>query len=79
LDREDTTAYVAHRLRVAGAAPDVVFGPEAMDGVFRYSTGIPRLINAVADLAMLAGYVAGSRTILATEVEKALEQLECRV
>jgi general secretion pathway protein A len=79
LAREEIGAYVAHRLHVAGANGEVAFDPEALDGVHRYSAGIPRLINAVCDLAMLAGYVGQSRRISSREVEKALDQLECNV
>lgn len=79
LNQEETSEYIAHRLRVAGGSPDVFFTPEAVQGVFKYSSGTPRLINAVCDLAMLGGYAAQTRTIGRREVEKALHQLECAV
>ena len=41
-----------------------------------YSQGIPRLINAVCDVALLAGYVAGARRIDAACVARAIQQLE---
>ena len=79
LNEEETGEYIAHRLRVAGAGPDVVFLPDAVQGVYRYSSGTPRLINAVCDLAMLGGYAAQTLAIGKTEVDKALQQLECAV
>ena len=75
----ETGEYIAHRLRVAGGGPDIQFSPDAVQGVYRYSSGTPRLINAVGDLAMLGGYAAQTRTIGSVEVDKALQQLECAV
>lgn len=79
LAREEIGAYVTHRLRVAGANGEVEFDAGAVEDIYRYSAGIPRLINAVCDLAMLAGYVAQTKHISEREVEKALDQLECSV
>jgi general secretion pathway protein A len=58
LTREETSAYVAHRLTIAGGGAAVSFLPKALDLVHRYSDGIPRLINLVCDRALLGGYSA---------------------
>lgn len=55
LSREDTVAYVRHRMRVAGAQAEV-FTPAAVREIYRRSRGVPRLINTVADRALLAAY-----------------------
>lgn len=52
---EDATLYVEHRLKVAGAQRPV-FSRGAIRQLFRQSRGIPRLINVVADRALLAAY-----------------------
>jgi general secretion pathway protein A len=52
---EDTQAYVRHRMRVAGAQADV-FAPSAIREIYRRSGGVPRLINVIADRALLAAY-----------------------
>src|SRR5579863_3995836 len=52
LSREETAAYVRHRLRVAGATRDV-FTRGALYEIYRVSGGIPRLINIVCDRALL--------------------------
>src|SRR3974377_121891 len=44
LSREETTAYVRHRLRVAGSTSDR-FSQHALNAVFRLSQGVPRVIN----------------------------------
>jgi len=55
LSRDETTAYVRHRLMVAGATAEV-FSPSALREVHRLSHGIPRIINVICDRALLAGY-----------------------
>ena len=53
LTKEDTRAYVSHRLRVAGAQSDV-FTKSAIQALYKRARGIPRLINVIADRALLA-------------------------
>src|ERR1700721_79693 len=48
LNLEETHAYVAERLRIAGAARPI-FTPQAIDHVYHYSKGIPRLINLICE------------------------------
>ena len=62
LNQADTTKYVRHRMRVAGASGSV-FRPSAIREIFRRSQGVPRLINVVADRVLLAGYAQESRSI----------------
>ena len=59
LTRDDTERYIAHRLRVAGANGRPAFTRWAIRTVHRYARGIPRLVNAVCDKALLYGYVNG--------------------
>ena len=53
---ETTSAYIRHRLRVAGATRDP-FTPEALEAVHRHARGIPRLINTLCDNALLEGFL----------------------
>jgi general secretion pathway protein A len=55
LSRDETTAYVRHRLRVAGATTDI-FSPAALTESFRLSQGVPRVINVICDRALLGAY-----------------------
>jgi general secretion pathway protein A len=55
LSRDETTAYVRHRLRVAGATTDI-FSPAALTEGFRLSQGVPRVINVICDRALLGAY-----------------------
>jgi general secretion pathway protein A len=62
LRKDDTRAYVNHRLRVAGAQSDI-FTKRAIVALYKHSRGIPRLINVIADRALLAGYTKDRRSI----------------
>ena len=56
LSEEETRAYIRHRLQVAGHAhPESVFTPDAVAAVFEATGGIPRRINRLCDISLLAG------------------------
>ncbi len=76
LNRAETEDYVVHRLRVAGGAGKVEFTSTAHSAVHRASHGIPRVINLIADRALLAGYVDGTRVIDAALVTRASSEVQ---
>ena len=75
LDQESCRKYIQHRLTVAGASDPAVFTDSAIDQIFQYSRGLPRLINAVCDNAMLSGYSAGKRAIDESIVAAVIKQM----
>jgi general secretion pathway protein A len=66
---EETTAYVRHRLRVAGAISDI-FTPQALREVHRLSRGVPRLINVLCDRALLGAYTQDRHQVGAAFVRR---------
>jgi len=62
MGREDTGNYISHRLRTAGGDPDLITG-EAVDVVYRYSRGLPRVINNIVSNALLMGFSKDSSRI----------------
>ncbi|MBI2441870.1 MAG: AAA family ATPase [Lentisphaerae bacterium] len=76
LTEAELKQYIEHRLKLAGWPGGELFSNEAVHRVYNYSRGIPRLINAVCDVTLLAGYVAGVRRIDQEYVQKAIQQLE---
>ena len=56
MDFQDTVHYIHHRLEVAGGRAGVVFSTGALKRIYRFSHGLPRLINVVCDRALLTGY-----------------------
>lgn len=78
LSREDADGYIRHRLTVAadGHEPAVRFDDAAMDLMYNHAGGSPRVMNALADNALLAGYVNRSMAINQECVRRAIRQLE---
>jgi type II secretory pathway predicted ATPase ExeA len=68
LTGDQTCAYIAERLRIAGASKPVL-SPEAVELVHRYSKGIPRVINLICEHAMISAYVEQIKPIPARIVE----------
>jgi general secretion pathway protein A len=79
LNRFETERYIHHRLRVAGADGRPSFSPWAIRRVHRYAQGVPRLINAVCDKALLYGYVNGTYELKSRAVGRAIRELEGEV
>jgi general secretion pathway protein A len=76
LSREEMERYIDHRLRVAGGSGRPTFSPWAMRAVHRYSRGVPRLINAVCDKALLYGFVNGTDYLTGRSIRQAIRELE---
>ena len=72
----ETGQYIKHRLELAGANGSPRFTTMALWRIFRYSNGVPRLINALCDKALLAGFVQQSRRINFKMIGRAIRELE---
>ncbi|MCF7855328.1 MAG: AAA family ATPase [Candidatus Pacebacteria bacterium] len=79
LDRDETRRYIEHRIAVAGSKGIPYFDNGAIRRVYAYSRGIPRMINAIADKALLAGFVFRTDRITAKLVRRAARELEGKV
>ena len=71
--------YVHHRLTVSGGQGTPQFTGPALWRVYRYSRGIPRLVNAVCDKCLLAGFVQQRDRIDFNLVGTAIRELEGKV
>jgi general secretion pathway protein A len=76
LTRTEVGQYIQHRLSLAGSLGGPAFSGPAVWRVFGYSRGIPRLVNAVCDKALLAGFVARSYRVNYRMVGRAIRELE---
>ncbi|MDD2850413.1 MAG: XrtA-associated ATPase [Desulfuromonadaceae bacterium] len=56
LNREELELYILHRLDVAGNVDAVQFLPESLDIIYRYSRGIPRLVNIICDFLLFLAF-----------------------
>lgn len=70
----ETKELIEHRLKVAGTNEEI-FNPRAIDEIFSFSEGYPRLINIICDQAMLTGYGAGKRIIDVKKIKECAEEL----
>jgi len=76
LEKDEVGDYINHRLTVAGATGQISFTPEAIDCVYRFTGGIPRIINMVCDKSMLTAYVMETRTVTLPIIEKSIQEME---
>ena len=76
LSRYEVMQYVQHRLHVSGGNGTPCFTRPALWRVYHYSQGIPRLVNAVCDKALLAGFVQRRDRIDFRMVGQAVRELE---
>ena len=63
LEHSEIAGYINHRLKTAGADTRLEFVPDAVEMIYSYSGGTPRLINILCDRALLAGFVNNTFTI----------------
>jgi general secretion pathway protein A len=76
LNGSEVGQYIHHRLHLAGANGAPYFTRPALWRIHRYSRGIPRLINAVCDKSLLAGFVQQRSQITFRMVGAAIRELE---
>jgi len=78
LDADEIASYIQHRLTLAGATNGVspLFSEGAIQEIFKYSSGIPRLINVICDKALLLGFVLEQRQIGAELIKRAIVEIE---
>lgn len=74
ISEEEIKGYIEHRLLVSGRE-DMLFTDGALRGLYRYSGGIPRLINSMATSAILDGFAREVRVIDEILIEDAAREL----
>ena len=75
LNKEEMLPYIRHRLRIAQCKADIVFSDGAIEEIFDFSKGIPRLINMLCDKVLLNGYVRSLSNFSAPVVRECVEEL----
>jgi general secretion pathway protein A len=76
LNNEQTHSYVLERLKTAGAGPEPIFSPQALNTVYLYSLGIPRVINLLCEHALVNGFAEQQRPIQPGIVEEVAREFE---
>ena len=73
---EETAGYVNGRLRVAGCDGQEVFAPDAIEGIFHYSKGIPRIMNLLCEHALIAAYADQQKPVRREVIEEVAREFE---
>jgi len=63
LRRDETTAYIAARIGVAGGKTERIFTREAIDTVHECAGGIPRTISVICDNALVTAFALDRRPV----------------
>ena len=79
IEREETGAYIEHRLRKVGWSGSPRFAPGAFDEIFRWTSGIPRRINLLCNRLMLSRFLASETTIDVATVAETARDLRAEI
>ncbi|MFH0731650.1 MAG: AAA family ATPase [Candidatus Omnitrophota bacterium] len=75
LNESETERYIQHRLKTAGNENVDIFTKEAIDEIYRYSGGIPRLINLACHITLISGLLYEVKQITREIAVEAIEDL----
>jgi general secretion pathway protein A len=79
MDRETVEHYLIFRWSKAGATSAIPFTDAAIDAIATWSKGIPRLINAICDNALLIAFSEETRTVEMRHVREACKELDLAI
>jgi len=75
LDRDEITGYINHRLIMAGKG-HLRLDDRIVDLVYKFSQGIPRLINVISSRTLMSAYLEGQNTVTPKHVRYAMDHLD---
>ena len=78
LDQREMREYIEHRLAVAGRAVKDLMKDDAFDVIYRYTGGVPRLINTLCDTALLCAFSEEKDVIGSQDIKAAVQELNWR-
>ncbi|HYB60882.1 MAG TPA: AAA family ATPase [Methylomirabilota bacterium] len=70
LTLEETRGYIHERLNIGGSGDGEVFAPQAIEAVYRYARGIPRVTNLLCEHALISAFVDQVKPVSAAIVEE---------
>jgi general secretion pathway protein A len=76
LTRAETMAYIDHRLEVAGAEGRRIFAEETYPTIYKYTGGVPRLINTLCDTCMMAAFGRDRDNVTVADLDAAIRELQ---
>jgi type II secretory pathway predicted ATPase ExeA len=76
LTRAETMAYIDHRLEVAGAEGRRIFADETYPIIYKYTGGVPRLVNTLCDTCMMAAFGRDQDSVTVADLDAAIRELQ---
>jgi general secretion pathway protein A len=76
LTEAETAAYIDHRLEVAGSQGRRIFAGETYATIYKYTGGVPRLINTLCDTCLMAAFGRDQDTVSVKDLEAAIQELQ---
>jgi general secretion pathway protein A len=76
LSKSDTHAYIEHRLEVSGSQGRHLFEDDCFPLIYRYTGGVPRLINTLCDTSMMGAYALDQNEVTKEHILAAVEELQ---
>jgi type II secretory pathway predicted ATPase ExeA len=76
LTKAETSAYIDHRLEVAGSQGRRIFADDTYASIFKYTGGVPRLVNTLCDTSMMAAFGRNQDTVTLEDLETAIRELQ---
>jgi type II secretory pathway predicted ATPase ExeA len=76
LTQTETAAYIDHRLEVAGSQGRRIFLEETQATIYKYTGGVPRLINTLCDTSLMASFGRDRDTVSAEDLDAAIQELQ---
>ena len=78
LNYKEVIEYIEHRIHIASQKPGVKFSRAAYRSIYKYSRGVPRLINIVCDRALLTAFGLDQQTIKGKTIKASIRELTAR-
>jgi type II secretory pathway predicted ATPase ExeA len=76
LSSSEMRAYILHRLEVAGSGGREIFGADCFDVIYRYTGGVPRLINTLCDTALIASVTENRDVVTLEDITTVIGELQ---
>jgi general secretion pathway protein A len=76
LTKAETNAYIDHRLEVAGSQGRRIFAEDTYATIYKYTGGVPRLINTLCDTCLMAAFGKDKDTVSMEELDAAIRELQ---
>jgi general secretion pathway protein A len=69
LTADETQAYIQQRLRIAGSNGQAIFDVDSLAAIYRYSNGIPRVVNLICEHCLVSAFVDQQKLVSPTIVD----------